>query len=234
MKLLIFIGVILLGAAGWLGYDYVSKHPKLIESLIPPRDSQGRLLVDCPHCQAAGTVKCGAPRCKNGRVNCPGPCLKLSTPGWKKHPLPGYDPDTLWHTFNVKGGEQRVSQGHIGEVFEVKNGVFANLGKCKVCQGTTTVDCKICAGTGAVACPVCKGAKRVSDTGNPPARPNVSPSAPVSPPPASLPPAAMKIIRFKNGRTLEGTIIIRDEKTVWIRTRSGEKIQVPAADLILP
>jgi hypothetical protein len=71
----------------------------------------------CKTCKGALTVACKEPRCKEGKIPCPGPCLKLTEGVWEKRPEGG---SLLWHevTFTVNG-KRRIgyfSQTHVGEI----------------------------------------------------------------------------------------------------------------------
>src|SRR2546427_614550 len=58
----------------------------------------------CFQCGGAGQVKCNAPGCKEGMVECPGPCLKLSKGTWEHLEVAGHDPAELWQKFNQSDG----------------------------------------------------------------------------------------------------------------------------------
>lgn len=72
---------------------------------------------------------------------CPGNCLKLSTPGWKKMNVPGTPSRLVWMVFPYldpegKGGSEYWSNDHVGEVIEYVNGRPINRGPCPICKGT--------------------------------------------------------------------------------------------------
>src|ERR1017187_5084649 len=118
----------------------------------------------CFACKGEGTVACLVPGCTNGQVDCPGPCLKLSKGAWIHMTVAGHDPSELWQQFpnlSGQGGYQSWNQNHVGEVIVYKNGVAVNVGKCRVCGGTSKVTCSVCRGTGRQTCPVCNGTKFV-------------------------------------------------------------------------
>lgn len=110
----------------------------------------------CAACKGTGTAgKCTNPKDKEkkGKVDCPGPCLKLSVGTWKKH-----DDGKLWREFKFANGHgYSVSQGHVGEVWTfTKTGEPESKESCKVCGGTATVDCPTCDGKGDLACKTCR------------------------------------------------------------------------------
>jgi hypothetical protein len=73
-------------------------------------------------------------------IDCPGPCLKRSMPGWAKHPELNYGPDLEFMGFPFAGGTQYYSTYHIGEVIENDaEGHPKTTGKCKICGGTGKV-----------------------------------------------------------------------------------------------
>jgi hypothetical protein len=157
--------LVLLGLAGYVGYNYFVMGVNPLDSLIaegtnlPTRDAQGRELVPCQRCLATGRITCTAHRCKEGQVPCPGRCLKLTDSGWQR--MEGQDPNKLFMIYRADGRTRGVSQAHVGEVFEVRLGKFYHLGICKICEKRTTVTCKSCEGAGKVACTVCAGQKTV-------------------------------------------------------------------------
>lgn len=72
---------------------------------------------------------------------CPGNCLKLSTPGWKKMNVPGTPSRLVWMVFPYldpegKGGSEYWSNDHLGEVIEYVNGRPINRGACPICKGS--------------------------------------------------------------------------------------------------
>lgn len=245
MKRFIFLAILL--AAGFFGYQYYTTGTvdtsalmfwkKDAQSSLPTKDEKGNPLVPCPKCAGTGQGKCTAPRCKEGKVPCPGKCLKESDcrEHWPK-PVPGHSPDELWAIFHFSHGRtQGLTKSHKGELVGVRNGEFFNDGPCPLCQGTSVVDCKVCKGTALVVCPVCHGSKVV-------AAPR-KPGTPALPPPtntvprkaAALPPGTASTsgpIHLKNGKTLNGTVIIRDETTTWIRTDDGQRIEVKSPDVL--
>ena len=108
-------------------------------------------LTACAKCGARGNFPCTNKKCDKGKVDCPKPCLKLTQGQWKARD------GKKWRDFKGKGGTHSWSDGHLGELIEMKDGVPTNLGKCPTCGGTTKVDCDACAGKGAIDCADCRG-----------------------------------------------------------------------------
>lgn len=110
----------------------------------------------CVTCNRTGSISCRW--CKEGQVDCPGPCLKLSRGVWQHMDVAGHDPKELWQKFyNKHGGYMAWSQGHVGQIIEMQNGEPVNMGPCKICNGTAHVACSHCQGTGKFVCPTCRG-----------------------------------------------------------------------------
>jgi hypothetical protein len=106
--------------------------------------SQKRDSKVCVACGGAGTVPCRARDCSGGKLECPGPCLKLSRGEWVHLNVAGHDPNELWQRFPTGNGKYAAwSQGHVGEVIEVQNGQPVNIGRCKICGGTGKVECTV-------------------------------------------------------------------------------------------
>jgi hypothetical protein len=79
----------------------------------------------------------------------------------------GHSPDELWRNFEDKdhgGGSVAWNQHHLGEVIEYQNGRAVNVGRCKICGGTTKASCPVCKGKSAIVCPVCGGEKVVPES----------------------------------------------------------------------
>jgi hypothetical protein len=118
-------------------------------------------LLPCAACQSTGQVACKAKGCKEGKTPCPEPCVKRYEGEWK----PG-EKNQDWRKFPTKNGQwYELSDGHVGEIWEVIDGKPTNQGKCKTCEGTTYVNCKACEGAGKVNCAACKGQKQVPAAG---------------------------------------------------------------------
>ena len=236
LALLLFAGVV-----GYFSYNYIVHRDNPLEAFLQPvegelptKDAQGRELTPCTRCLATGQITCTAHRCVEGRVPCPGPCLKLSDSGWQK--MEGQDPNKLFMIYRINGGTQGVGQGHVGEVYEVRLGKFYALGPCKVCNARTTVECKVCKGSGKAGCPVCRGEKVVVKP-----RQTVSPQGaaaqPSTQPPAVRPPSepaaqrAPKTFKLKNGKTYTGLVVARDDSLTWIRTTDGQKVELKTSEI---
>lgn len=231
----LFVLLLIAGVVGYFSYNYIVHQDNPLEGFLQPaegalptKDAQGRDLVPCQRCLATGQVSCAVPRCEEGKVPCPGPCLKLSDSGWQR--MEGQDPKKLFMIYRVNGGTQGVGQGHVGEVYEVRLGKFYALGVCKVCKGTTTVACKVCAGNGKTGCQVCKGEKVVGKTGS---LPPTQASAAVAPSPAEpTEPRPPKTFTLKNGETVTGHVVARDDSLTWLRGADGEKIELKTSDIV--
>jgi hypothetical protein len=110
---------------------------------------------NCRTCHGTMEVVCKAPRCKDGKIPCPGQCIKRYEGNWVKK-----DGKTVRY-FQKGNLTYWISDAHIGQVFEVnpKTGQLEDKGKCPICGGTTYVDCPVCHGTGKIPCPTCVAAK---------------------------------------------------------------------------
>jgi hypothetical protein len=175
----------------------------------------------CFACKGEGTVPCLAPGCKDGQVDCPGPCLKLSRGVWQHMDVPGHDPSDVWQTVRNKAtgkGGHSWSQVHVGEVIDYQNNEPVNIGKCKVCRGTARVNCEVCKGAGKVVCPVCSGKKFIPVAWTPTNNPffNRQPD----------------LIRLADGRVLLGRVAASagDDRT--IITRDKKILHVNASDIL--
>ena len=133
----------------------------------------------------------------------------------------GHDPSELWAKFPNQsglGGYQAWNQHHLGEVIVYQNGVAVNIGKCKVCGGTTKVTCSVCKGTGRQICPVCNGTKFVpvawTLTDNPWF--NSQPD----------------LIRLKDGRVVLGRVAVAIGEERTIITRDKQTLHVKASDIL--
>jgi hypothetical protein len=131
----------------------------------------------------------------------------------------GHDPNDLWISFRkASGGSTSWNQNHVGEVIAYQNGDPVNVGKCKVCGGTTTIPCPSCKGKGTQVCIVCSGKKFVPIAWTPSDNPwfNKQPD----------------VIRLKDGTVLLGRIagMSGDDRT--IITRDKKVIHVKASDIV--
>jgi hypothetical protein len=174
----------------------------------------------CFACNGEGTVPCPAPGCKDGMVDCPGPCLKLSKGVWTHTDIDGKPSDLWWQYFNSADDSYTfgVSEHHLGEVIVVRDGKPTLGGKCKICGGTGKVKCRVCNGTGKVACPVCGGKKFVPIAWTPADNPyfNRQPD----------------IIRLADGRVLLGRIAAEAGEDRTIITRDKKILHVNISDIL--
>jgi len=163
----------------------------------------------CFNCAGAGLVPCRALGCVAGKVECPGPCLKLTRGNWVHMNVAGHNANELWIKFPNPDGRtyEAWNQNHAGEVVVYQKGKPVNIGACKVCGGTARVKCPVCQGEGKAACPICKGHKTVpsswTDTDNPWL--NSQPD----------------LVRLKTGRVLLGRVVTNGSD-VLIKTRDGK------------
>lgn len=108
----------------------------------------------CTQCSGAGNLgECKTPRCEEGKIPCPGKCLKAET-------FQG-TPDAegkRWRVFRGRSGTNlRISDAHVGEVVAMENGEPVMKGKCPTCDGTTRVIDPACKGTELKPCAACHG-----------------------------------------------------------------------------
>lgn len=197
----------------------------------PPRidPATGKPLVECTKCDGTGQMKCPARKCSGGQTECDGPCIRLTKGRWIKNEKWGKGPDELWIVFD-ESRNKAYTKAHIGEVAEMRNGELVNLGPCKICNRTSLMPCKVCLGTALVMCVVCEGRKEVPDmrAGGTPAPKGAFVAAAPSPSAAPLP---MEEIKLKNGKSITGRIVIKDETTVVIRLPDGKSRQLPRREL---
>jgi hypothetical protein len=172
----------------------------------------------CFACNGTGIVACHAPGCKNGKVDCPGGCLKLSQGNWTRQNVAGHDPNELWISFHGKSGTTSWSQGHVGQVIVYQNGDPVNIGTCKVCGGSTTVSCPVCKGQGTQACEICSGKKFIPAAWSPTDNPwfNKQPD----------------LIRLTDGKVLLGRIAGMNGDDRTIVTRDKKVVHVKASDIV--
>jgi hypothetical protein len=109
---------------------------------------------ECVTCKGTGsTGACTTPGCKEGKVDCPKPCLKLSVGQWK---LVNGMKIREFKTADGKGTAW-WSEHHLGELIVMENGTPTNKGPCPTCGGTGKLDDPACKGTGKKLCTECKG-----------------------------------------------------------------------------
>ncbi len=175
----------------------------------------------CFTCNGAGTVPCSARGCVAGKVECPGPCLKLTRGSWVHMNVPGHDPKELWQKFRKpNGGVTAWNQGHVGEVIALQNGDYVNIGKCTVCSGTTRVACSACKGLGRQPCELCGGKKYVPIAWTPTNNPWLDKQP--------------DVIRLKDGRVLLGKIVLSSGDDRTIKLRDGKTTHVNANEIAVP
>lgn len=173
----------------------------------------------CFACQGAGTVKCTAPGCVNGMVDCPGPCLKLDRGVWVHLDVPGHPPTDLWQKFYQSDGSYvAYNQSHVGHVIMMINGRAVDTGPCNICGGTGKVPCSVCKGTGRVVCPICDGKRFIPDSWTPTDNPWLD--------------SQPDLIRLTDGRIFLGKVMSTVGDDVAIKTRTGQWIHVDATNLV--
>ena len=174
----------------------------------------------CFACKGEGTVPCPVPGCVDGKVDCPGPCLKLSKGVWTHTDIDGKPSDVLWQYFNSPDGHWTIgwSEHHLGDVIVIQDGKPTDIGKCKICGGTGKVTCSVCKGTGKVTCPICNGKKFIPVAWTPTDNPwfNRQPD----------------VIRFADGQVILGRVAasVGDDRT--IVTRDKKILHVKASDIL--
>ena len=174
---------------------------------------------DCFACKGTGLIKCRAPGCQDGWLECPGPCLKLNRGSWVHLDVAGHPPTDLWQKFYIgkKGGYSAFNQGHVGHVIVVQNDQAVDTGACKLCDGKGKVACSACKGTGTARCLICEGKKLIPVSWTPTNNPwlNRQPD----------------LLRLTDGRILLGQVINRSGTNVTIKTRDGRWLEVSDKDL---
>jgi hypothetical protein len=174
----------------------------------------------CFACKGEGTVPCPVPGCVDGKVDCPGPCLKLSKGVWTHTEIDGKPSDVLWQYFNSPDGHWTIgwSEHHLGDVIVIQDGKPTDIGKCKICGGTGKVTCSVCKGTGKVTCPICNGKKFIPVAWTPKDNPwfNRQPD----------------VIRLADGQVILGRVAasVGDDRT--IVTRDKKILHVKASDIL--
>jgi hypothetical protein len=182
----------------------------------PPTVASPEATKPCFKCAGLGKIKCSG-GCKNGEADCPNSCLKLSRGVWR--PEAGHDPNVLWQRFPAGGGGLvSWSQAHVGELIQIQNGAAVNLGRCPTCKGTTKVKCTVCKGTGEIDCDICEGKKVVPASWSPMNNPKSKEKA--------------DVIHLKDGKTVVGKIIMRSDSVIWVKTETGEKIEINRANVV--
>ena len=217
-----FLGALLFAGCGKPTDVPKSQPPATTNSAPPPEAVAGPGTGEkvCFACKGEGTVACRVPGCVNGQVDCPGPCLKLSKGVWTHTDIDGKPSDVLWQYFNSPDGHWTIgwSEHHLGDVIVIQDGKPTDIGKCKICGGTTKVTCSVCKGTGKVTCPICNGKKFIPVAWTPTDNPwfNSQPD----------------VIRLADGQVILGRLAaeVGDERT--IVTRDKKILHVKASDIL--
>jgi len=116
--------------------------------------------IPCGTCAGSGARSCGAPGCDRGRAPCTGSCIKRENPDWQTRNVSGVPNNIPLLEFrNANGTAQYVSQNHVGQTVEFKNGEWVLGGPCALCQGSTRIVCPSCRGKN--DCPACGGKGQV-------------------------------------------------------------------------
>lgn len=167
----------------------------------------------CFACNGTGTVKCMAPGCADGMVDCPGPCLKLDRGVWIHMNVPGHPASDVWQKFYQSDGSYvAYNQNHVGHVIVMQNGRAVDSGSCKICGGAGKVPCSVCKGTGRVVCPICEGKKFIPVAWTPADNPWLN--------------SQPDLIRLNDGRILFGKVVSIIGADVTIKTRDGKWLHV--------
>jgi Archaea-specific RecJ-like exonuclease, contains DnaJ-type Zn finger domain len=186
---------------------------------VEARSAPPKGMKVCFQCDGSDKTVCLTPGCKDGFVDCPGPCLKLSRGIWEHMHVEAHPDTDLWQRFHqVDGTSMSWNQNHVGDVIEMRAGMAVNIGKCTVCAGRGKVKCAVCDGTGRVACPICEGKGFVPETWTA-----------FSNPKQKNPP---NLIQLKDGRKIYAKIETRIGSRVYIRTESGKQEELLADDIV--
>ena len=173
----------------------------------------------CFQCGGSDKTVCLTPGCKDGWVDCPGPCLKLSRGTWEHMHVDGHPDTDVWQRFHqVDGTSMSWNQNHVGDVIEMRAGMAVNIGKCTDCAGKGKVKCSVCGGTGRLVCPICEGKGFVPETWTA-----------FSNPKQKNPPA---LIQLKDGRKIYARIETRIGSRVYVRTEAGKQEELLADDIV--
>jgi len=174
----------------------------------------------CFGCDGKGNVGCGGLGCRNGWVDCPGPCVTRNEGTWVKDPKPGAPAGSVAFVLRFPGVKSTwyVSEFHAGEVWQLQNGQLISAGYCPTCNGSRTLRCPTCQGSGVRSCPVCDGKTVLLTSWKPTDNPwfNRQPDA----------------VRLKDGRAFLGRDAGGDELIVMFRTQAGETLSVPRGDVV--
>ena len=211
----------LLAGCGKPAPDSAKSSVEATSSSAPASQAEGSKEHEkiCFACNGSGTIKCLAPGCQDGGVDCPGPCLKLTRGVWIHMTVAGHPPTDLWQKFGQSDGSYTAyNQGHVGHVIALQNGKAVDTGPCKICGGTGKVPCSVCKGTGRETCLICEGKKYIPDAWTPTDNPwlNRQPD----------------LIRLTDGRMLFGKVVSTIGTNLTVKTRDGKWIHVGAADIM--
>ena len=174
----------------------------------------------CFACNGTGTIKCLAPGCQDGLVDCPGPCLKLDRGEWVHLEVAGHPPTDLWHKFYHADGASydAYNQNHAGHVIAMQNDRAVDTGPCKICGGKARVPCSVCKGTGRQVCLICGGKKYVPAVWSPTNNPWLNNQG--------------DAIHLTDGRVFFGKIVGAVGTDLTIKTRDGKFVNVENAEVM--
>ncbi len=174
----------------------------------------------CFGCDGTSRVPCGAPGCKGGKVDCPGPCVTRSEGTWVPDPKVGAAPGSMAFILRFPGVKSTwyVNEFHAGEVWALENGKLVSKGYCPTCGGSRWLTCKNCEGGGLRTCPVCEGKALLPASWKATDNPwfNRQPD----------------VVRLKDGRAFLGRDAGGDDVIVMFRTQAGETLSVPREDVV--
>lgn len=189
------------------------------KSGAPASQPAGPKEKTCFACAGSGTIKCAAPGCVDGVVDCPGPCIRLSRGVWMHMDVAGHPPTDLWQKFNEGNGQYTAfNQSHVGHVIAMQNGKVVDTGPCQLCGGSGKVPCRVCNGTGQVVCPVCDGRKQVPDSWTSTDNPWLN--------------GQPDLIRLTDGRIVFGKVVGTVGTNLTIKTREGKWLHLNTAELV--
>jgi hypothetical protein len=196
-----------------------SAKPKTVTKAAPAVPVPGEREKLCFQCEGRGTVPCSATGCLGGKVDCAGPCLKLSRGRWEHRQVDGHDPNELWQRFpNGDGSFLFYSQAHVGEVVGMQGGRAVLMGKCEQCGGTTRANCSVCKGQGRQTCEICAGKQVIPQAWTATDNPWLN--------------GQPDLIRLKDGRVLLGKPASNSGSKQLIRTRDGKFVSVEMSDIL--
>jgi len=180
-----------------------------------PKDGEKK----CFACDGIGPIKCTAPGCVAGQVDCPAACLKRDRGVCIHMDVAGHPPTDIWQKFYQSDGSYMAyKQNHIGHVIVMKNGLAVDTGPCTVCGGSGKVPCKVCQGTGQVPCPICEGKKYIPVSWTPTDNPwlNRQPD----------------LIRLRSGEVLLGQVMHSNEVELLVKTRAGKWTHIAITNIL--